>query len=165
MTDTALNTLSTHEAQKFLNHEARLLDQRRFADWLSLYTKDAIYWVPRAREQTDAINVPSIIYDDQPLMAMRVKRLLHPRVYSALPTPYTLHVIGGVDIVGSDEARKEYSVVSSQLIIESRDIHKRLFAASCRHVLRLGSDGPKIASKRLDLVDCDSIKDVMVVPL
>ena len=27
-------------------HEARLLDEARFDDWLALFTADAWYWVP-----------------------------------------------------------------------------------------------------------------------
>ena len=32
--------------EAFLIHEARLLDDRRFQDWLGLFTDDGWYWVP-----------------------------------------------------------------------------------------------------------------------
>src|SRR6201995_5010866 len=31
--------------EQFLYHEARLLDERRFHDWLSLFTDDIHYWM------------------------------------------------------------------------------------------------------------------------
>ena len=35
-----------HIVQQFLFHEARLLDERRWDDWLNLYEGDAEYWMP-----------------------------------------------------------------------------------------------------------------------
>ena len=34
------------EVEQFLYREARLLDERRFHEWLELWTDDARYWVP-----------------------------------------------------------------------------------------------------------------------
>jgi benzoate/toluate 1,2-dioxygenase beta subunit len=153
------------EVQRLLHHEARLLDQRRFADWLKLYTDDAIYWIPRQRQQSDPLNVPSIIYDDLPLMAMRVQRLMHPRVYSAMPTPHTLHIVGSIELCEHDQQQDKFRVISSQLVVESRNVQKRIFAACCEHVLRRESDALKIAVKRIDLLDCDTLQETMVVPL
>ena len=153
------------EARSLIHHEAALLDQRRFMEWLDLYTSDSTYWIPRQRNQTDPIAVPSIIYDDHPLMAMRVKRLMHPRAYSAMPTPHTLHVVGNVEITGHGEDQDIYRVTSSQIVIEAKENLQRVFAGSYEHVLRRTSSGLRIESKRIDLVDSDSIKDVMVILL
>ena len=35
-----------HEIQKWLYHEARLLDEERFEEWLALLTPDIHYWLP-----------------------------------------------------------------------------------------------------------------------
>ncbi len=37
--------------EAFLVHEARLLDERRFEDWLDLFTDDGWYWVPIEPDQ------------------------------------------------------------------------------------------------------------------
>src|SRR5512145_2965368 len=34
------------EVEQFLYREARLLDERRFHDWLELITEDVRYWMP-----------------------------------------------------------------------------------------------------------------------
>ena len=39
-------SLTVAECEQFLVHEARLLDEGRFDEWLSLFTPDAWYWVP-----------------------------------------------------------------------------------------------------------------------
>ncbi|MGH9034150.1 MAG: aromatic-ring-hydroxylating dioxygenase subunit beta, partial [Acidimicrobiia bacterium] len=35
-----------HEIEQFLYHEANLLDEREFQDWLELFTDDIHYWMP-----------------------------------------------------------------------------------------------------------------------
>ena len=41
--------LLQHEVEQFLYHEARLLDERKFDDWLALLTDDIHYWMPIRR--------------------------------------------------------------------------------------------------------------------
>ena len=38
--------MNIEEARAFLYREARLLDERRFADWLEILTEDISYRVP-----------------------------------------------------------------------------------------------------------------------
>ena len=40
----------------FVVNEARLLDDKRYAEWLDLWTDDGIYWVPLTPEQTDGVH-------------------------------------------------------------------------------------------------------------
>ena len=45
--------LDLHRCEQFLIHEARLLDEGKFDDWLALFTPDAWYWVPSEPGQPD----------------------------------------------------------------------------------------------------------------
>ena len=38
--------------EDFIIHEARLLDARRFRDWMALFAEDGTYWVPAVPDQT-----------------------------------------------------------------------------------------------------------------
>jgi hypothetical protein len=58
-----ITQLTRQDAEDFLSHEAELLDQRRFEDWLKLFTEDGIYWIP-VEDGTDPLLEPSILYDD-----------------------------------------------------------------------------------------------------
>ena len=50
MTDAALaRLLVRQEVEDFLYHEAELLDERRYEEWLDLFTEDARYWMPMRR--------------------------------------------------------------------------------------------------------------------
>ena len=42
--------LDQESCERFLLHEARLLDEARFDDWLALFTPDGWYWVPSEPE-------------------------------------------------------------------------------------------------------------------
>jgi len=41
--------LLKNEVEEFLYHEAELLDERRFAEWLDLLSEDIRYWMPMRR--------------------------------------------------------------------------------------------------------------------
>ena len=45
--------LETHFAiEQFLHYEARLLDDRKFDDWLELFADDVHYWMPLRTNRT-----------------------------------------------------------------------------------------------------------------
>ena len=63
------------EAEEFLYREAELADDHRFDEWLALWTKDALYWVPCNEEDVDPKRQISVIYDDWKKIDERVYRL------------------------------------------------------------------------------------------
>src|SRR3954447_20668443 len=97
----------------FLIHEAQLLDQRRFRDWMALFTEDGTYWVPAVPNQESPFNQASLFYDDHELMKTRVDRLEHPRIHVQTPPSRTAHLVGNVIVEHADEAAGEYLVGST----------------------------------------------------
>ncbi len=82
---------------RFLYHEARLLDEKRWEEWLALFTEDGRYWVPLARGQTDAEMHTSLAYEDMLLLRLRVERLRR-RPPSQHPPSWSQHVLQAPDI-------------------------------------------------------------------
>ena len=156
---------SEREIRKFIHHEARLIDERRFDEWLALFADDARYWIPSKPGQTDAKAVPSIIYEDRALLTIRVSRLTHPRAYAALPTPRTMHVVGNLEINDHDESTDQFRVSSNLLVVEHQEATTRTFAGHCEHILRRSDDGFIIALKRIDLIDCDAVHGIITALL
>src|SRR5437667_12875504 len=76
------SVLSAPEAERFLFAEARMLDERRFDDWETLFTDDGSYWVPIDRRKALRQGV-SIISDD--------RKRNHERVYRLTQTPIQDH--------------------------------------------------------------------------
>jgi len=151
--------------EDFIVHEARLLDARRFRDWMALFADDGTYWVPAVPDQASPFDQASLFYDDRDLMKTRIDRLEHPRIHVQTPPSRTAHIIGNIVVEEADTAKHEYLVGSTVIMVESREDKQRLFAGRQRHRLRREGDGFRIVQKRVDLINCDSAFDAMAVPI
>jgi benzoate/toluate 1,2-dioxygenase beta subunit len=158
-------TTRREDFELFLIHEAQLLDQRRFRDWMGLFTEDGTYWVPSAHKQESPFNHASLFYDDRTLMKTRIDRLEHPRIHVQTPPSRTAHLIGNMLVEEADDAKGEYLVSSTVIMAESREDQQRVFAGRQYHRLRQSPEGFRIVQKRVDLINCDSAFDAMAVPI
>jgi 3-phenylpropionate/cinnamic acid dioxygenase small subunit len=150
--------------EQFLIHEATLLDERRFRDWMELFAEDGTYWVPAVPNQDSPFNQASLFYDDRDLMKTRVERLEHPRIHVQTPPSRTAHLIGNV-VASPGDKTDEYLVASTVIMVEYRDEHQRVFAGRQRHRLRREGASFRIVQKRVDLINCDSAFEAMAVPI
>jgi 3-phenylpropionate/cinnamic acid dioxygenase small subunit len=151
--------------EDFIVHEARLLDDRRFRDWMGLFAEDGTYWVPSVPGQDSPFNQASLFYDDRDLMKTRVDRLEHPRIHVQTPPSRTAHLVGNVVVDEADDAKGEYLVSSTVMMVEYREDRQRVFAGRQHHRLRRDGAGLRIVQKRVDLINCDSAFDAMAVPI
>lgn len=152
------------EINDFLIHEVRLLDQRRFEEWRDLFAEDGHYWVPLKHDQESPDGECSLFYDDKAIMATRFERLRHPNIHSQNPPHRTCHVIGNVSIESVDSAQSELSVTSSMIMTDYRLHTQRLFSGCVQHRLRRGDSGYQIVLKRVDLINCDDVFELVAVP-
>jgi 3-phenylpropionate/cinnamic acid dioxygenase small subunit len=151
--------------EEFLVHEARLLDERRFRDWMELFAEDGAYWVPAVPDQVSPFAEASLFYDDRDLMRTRVERLEHPRIHVQTPPSRTAHLVGNVIVEEIDAASGEVLVGSTVIMVEYRDEAQRVFAGRQHHRLRREGAGFRIVQKRVDLINCDSAFEPMAVPI
>jgi benzoate/toluate 1,2-dioxygenase beta subunit len=151
--------------EQFLIHEARLLDERRFREWMELFAEDGTYWVPAAADQESPLDQASLFYDDRELMRTRVERLEHPRIHVQTPPSRTAHLVGNMIIEQADEARGEVLVGSTVIMVEYRDEAQRVFAGRQRHRLRREGASFRIVQKRVDLINCDSAFEPIALPI
>ena len=151
--------------ERFLIHEARLLDDRRFRDWMGLFTEDGTYWVPAVPGQKSPFDQVSLFYDDRDLMGTRIARLEHPRIHVQTPPSRTVHVVGNVVLEEADEEKGECLVGSTMIMVEYRDERQRIFAGRQQHRLRREGASFRIVQKRVDLINCDSAFEAMAVPI
>jgi 3-phenylpropionate/cinnamic acid dioxygenase small subunit len=150
------------ECEQFLVHEARLLDEGRFDEWLGLFTADAWYWVPSEPNQASPRDTVSLMYDDRRLLETRIRRLASPRIYSQEPRSRTSRMIGNVTI--EESATDACTLRSKFQLLEYRREAQRLFGGTALHRLVRSSGGIQIAWKRVDLVNCDAPHEGLVVP-
>ncbi len=153
------------EFEGFIIREALLLDERRFRDWMALFADDGTYWVPAVPDQKSPFEEASLFYDDRELMRTRIERLEHPRIHVQTPPSRTAHVVGNLVVEETDQAKGEYVVGSTFIMVEYRDDAQRLFAGRQRHRLRRHGDTFRIVQKRVDLINCDGAFEAMAVPI
>lgn len=156
-------SLETQRAvEQFLYRQAEILDDRRWDDWLALFTKDGRYWMPADPEQTTGEGVPNIFYEDHYLMQTRIKRLLHPRAWSQSPPNRTSHVVSNVIIESEDAATGDVVARSKFFVAEYRLYELRYFAGKYRHHLRKTGDGYRIEVQRVDIVNVEGPFDYVL---
>ena len=155
--------MDAREFEQFLFHEARLLDDRRFRDWMGLFTEDGTYWVPAVPEQENPFDQASLFYDDRDLMQTRIARLEHPRIHVQMPPSRTAHLIGNVVAEEIDDG--EYRVSSTVIMVEYRNDKQRIFAGRQTHRLRRDGSDLRIVQKRVDLINCDAAFEAIALPI
>ncbi|MBV8824825.1 MAG: aromatic-ring-hydroxylating dioxygenase subunit beta [Bradyrhizobiaceae bacterium] len=157
--------LDLARCERFLMHEARLLDDARFDDWLALFTEDAWYWIPTEPDQQSPFDTVSLIYDDRRLLETRVRRLASPRIYSQEPPSRTSRMIGNVTQEETSTDGFVCTVRSKFMVLENRRDSQRLFGGTAHHRLVQLDGKVLIAWKRVDLLNCDAPLDGILVPL
>lgn len=155
--------------EQFLYREAMLLDEKRWQDWLALYTEDCFYWVPSVVGQKDPVDTVSLYAEDRMRLEMRIIRITHPRAFSQdFPTRMS-HIVGNVVLDpdggrGADGGMKpkaDLMVRSTVHILEFRKEEQRLFGGTVRHWLRRAGADFRVAMKRIDLINCDAPMEVV----
>lgn len=148
--------------EAFLFEEARMLDERRFEDWLALFADDGVYWVPATPDQTDPVNQASIAYEGRQLLEVRVRRLRHPANYADQPPVRTRRVIGNV--TAERQTGEGATVRSNFMLADFQADAQRLFAGDYVHTLRFDEGRIRIACKRVNLINCDAPMGPIVIP-
>ena len=146
------------DAENFLYHEARLLDERDYVAWLELFTDDAIYWLPMD-ENSDPELESSILYDDIETLRMRVHQLMHKPHFAQIPPSRTVHAVSNVEVATTgreDEALVRCIVSVTELRegdFRQRGLgEQRVFAGHCEYRLRKQEGELAIMIKKLVLV-------------
>ena len=146
------------ELEAFVLQEARLLDERRFSDWLALFAEDGAYWVPTRPEQRSPREALSLFYETRALLAMRVARLERPDMHAQTPASRTLHHVSAVEVLPELEVR------SALMVAEWRAGETRWIAGRVTHRLRREATGLSIVLKRVDLIDSEAPQRALAVP-
>lgn len=158
-------TLSNDErfaVERFLIHEASLLDDQRFDDWFGLFDDDGQYWIPSVPGQSDPQGQASIIFEDRTVLRMRIRRLMHPRAWSLQPLPRTSHLLGNITVKPWNDGVEATATLQ---VAAYRNGDRAHYDGQQTMRLRRAGDDYRIALKRLDLIDCEGVHSVMAVPI
>jgi len=142
----------------FVVHEARLLDEKRYAEWNALFLDDAIYWVPLVPGQPEGLDHTSHLYEDKLLRELRIERLRSPRAFSQQPPTRSLHLLQTPTVEPKDAARPDEHLVRTVFqYTESQGDELNTFVGVCWHRIVVDESGAlRLRQKRVDLINSDA---------
>jgi 3-phenylpropionate/cinnamic acid dioxygenase small subunit len=157
------------EVEQFLYREARLLDERRFHEWLALFTDDVRYWMPMRSNRYPKISKAIVILDpdryteedltrDDELaildetketLGRRIARLETGMAWAEDPPSRTRHLIANIE-VEPGEAESELKVYSNFLVYQVRHgRHETSFTGRREDRLRRTEQDWKLAARAI----------------
>ena len=153
------------ELMRFYIREAWLLDERRFKEWLDLFTDDVLYFMPRrknvprreAHRELTELGDLAIFEEDRRYLEMRVARLDTGMAWAEDPPSRTRHMIGNLEAEtgenGETRAKTAFLVYRSHL-----ETDHQLLSGYREDVLRRVNGGWKVA-KRTIVLDANVLLD------
>jgi 3-phenylpropionate/cinnamic acid dioxygenase small subunit len=153
--------------EQFLYREARLLDERRFREWLDLLTDDIHYWLPvrsvikadHPKKEFTSKKELGLFDEDKASLRMRVEKLETLMAWSEDPPSRTCRFINNIEVMPS-EVESEYRVYSKLLIYRTRmENTQDFFAGSREDVLRLEGSSWKLAGRTIYLAQTNILSD------
>lgn len=153
MADAAL----TAEVAQFLYREARLLDTRRFGEWLGLFADDAVFWVPgvgmdRAYTSEPETSLNFIYIVGRAGLEARVFRVESGGSLASNPLPHTRHLVTNV-MVDSDSPDGIAALANIQVVAFCEPRGQQILNGSYEYVLRRDGERFRIASKKVLLLE------------
>lgn len=143
------------QVESFLFHEARLLDENRFEEWLALIADDAPYWMPVFETlEGDADNSPvagqwSVMEEGKAFLAKRLERLKTGLAHSEQPRSRTRRLVSNVLVEGDGD---EVTVRSNFILFQARrDKDGDFFVGRREDRLRRAGDSWLIAGRKVFL--------------
>jgi 3-phenylpropionate/cinnamic acid dioxygenase small subunit len=153
------------DLMQFYIREAWLLDERRFKEWLDIFTDDVLYFMPRRKNvlrrelhrEVTPLGDLAILEEDRRYLEMRVARLDTGMAWAEDPPSRTRHLIGNLEATplhtGEVSARTAFLVYRSHL-----ETDHQLLSGSREDVLRHADGGWKVA-RRTIVLDANVLLD------
>jgi 3-phenylpropionate/cinnamic acid dioxygenase small subunit len=151
------DTSAVTAVQQFLYREARLLDGRKWAEWLDLFCDDAVFWVPAVTMTGEHTSDPATSLN---FMYIVGRAGLEARAYrvesggslASNPLPHTRHLITNV-MVDHDGSGEMSAFANVQTVAFCEPRGQQILSGSYEYVLRKQNGGLRIARKKVLLLE------------
>jgi 3-phenylpropionate/cinnamic acid dioxygenase small subunit len=146
--------ISRDEAHDLVAQEGMLLDQRKWDDWLALFTDDVVYWVPAWRDEVTPTSDPQselslIWYQGRHNLEDRVWRVKSGLSIASTPMQRTAH--SATNILVADDGSVHASFTVHCYNARRQETH--IFFGHYDYELRRDAVGWKIAKKITTLLN------------
>lgn len=143
--------LMLRRIEQFLYYEARLQDVHAYDAWESLWTEDAIYWIPANGENPDPETQMSYVYDNRSRIGVRIKQLKTGKRHTQTPRSQLARIISNIEFISQNG--DEFEVRANAFIYEDSLRGETTWAARNEYRLRLVEDKLKLVRKKVVLVN------------
>jgi 3-phenylpropionate/cinnamic acid dioxygenase small subunit len=158
------------EVEQFLYREARLLDERRFHEWLQLFADDVRYWMvtrsnlyPRSSKAIAILNPGrnvdetteddglAILDETQKTLEGRIARLETGMAWAEDPPSRTRHLIANIELAPGGTP-SEFGVYSNFIVYRNRsETEQDFYVGTRRDTLRRIDGVLHISSRKITL--------------
>jgi 3-phenylpropionate/cinnamic acid dioxygenase small subunit len=163
------------EVEQFLYREARLLDERRFHEWLELFTDDVRYWMvtrsnlyPRSSkaiailnpgrpnpghnlDETADENALAILDETKKTLEGRVARLETGMAWAEDPPSRTRHLIANIEVAPGGTS-SEFAAYSNFIVYRNRsESEQDFYVGTRRDTLRRVAGALRVSSRKIIL--------------
>ena len=137
--------------EQYLYREARLADEHDYAGWESLWTDDALYWVPAGDTDGDPVRAMAVVYDNRNRISTRIRQLETGRRHSQAPPSNLRRVVSNVEILAEEGA--DTVVAANFVLVESRQGRMETWAGRTTYRIRVVDGALRLAAKKVELVN------------
>ena len=162
--DRMAQLLLEHEVASFLYHEAELLDERRYEEWLDLLAEDIRYWMPirrnvklgeLEREFTREGQDVNWFDEGKDTLVRRVKQILTGVHWAEEPLSRLCHMVSNVQLLGAEPsvtAPANVTVKSRFLVYRNRvETETDILVGKREDVLRRVDGGWQVSRRKIIL--------------
>lgn len=151
-----MNDARIQSVANLLAREATLLDEKRWDEWLQLFSADAEYWVPAWDSETGPNQDPDtelslIYYSGRFGLEDRVYRIRGGNSSASVPLPRTCHMVSNVLASFHEDGSCTATANWNCHVYRSRQT--AVFYGSYRYLLIPDGDGWLIGKKRILLMN------------
>ena len=159
------------EVEQFLYREARLLDNRRFSEWLELFSDDVRYWMPTRsnryplnskaisildasryeEEEVSGEDELAFMEETKKTLEMRVARLDTGMAWAEDPPSRTRHIITNIEVEQGDSPG-ELQVYSNFVMYRNRgERDEDFYVGSREDILRREAGQLRVSYRKIVL--------------
>jgi 3-phenylpropionate/cinnamic acid dioxygenase small subunit len=151
---TEVDLVRWFRVQRFVCHEAALMDAHDYSCWLALWAGDNIrYWVPCNSDDQDPQLGLAIIYDDRRRLEERIVRMQDPAAHAYQPRPRLMRAVSNLAVL--DDRDGELTVTSTFVLGQIHQGRQRIWLGRTLHTLANVGSTFEIRRKKVMLLDND----------
>lgn len=149
----------------FIYRELRLLDQRRWEDWLALFHESGDYWVPLVNDdERPGINI-SILHEDRDKLELRCSRYSHPKIISQNPPSRTVHLVSNIELRENSTDTSSFTALAAFIMVEYRQNESTWWSGHYEYNLVQAESGDlSILRKKILLLNNEGVLPTIQVP-